>query len=88
MPTELTDLITWRDLAACRDMVEVDFFPFPEDTAGIGRAKEVCASCPVTAECLDYALETRQIDGIWGGHTSTERAKLRRQWLQETRKAS
>ncbi|HKX74223.1 MAG TPA: WhiB family transcriptional regulator [Acidimicrobiia bacterium] len=87
MPVELTELISWRDLAACRDLVDVDFFPSPEDTAAISRAKEVCSTCPVAAECLEYALETRQSDGIWGGHTTKERAKLRRQWL-EIRQAS
>jgi WhiB family redox-sensing transcriptional regulator len=88
MPIEITELMTWRDEALCRDMPEIDFFPSPEDSAGIERAKEVCAVCPVAAECLDYALETRQADGVWGGLTTKERVKIRRRWLEEVRQAS
>jgi WhiB family redox-sensing transcriptional regulator len=85
---ELAEPITWRDLAACKDVPEVDFFPFPEDVQAIGRAKEICAICPVAEECLAYAIETRQSDGIWGGHTPKERMKIRRKWMEEVRRAS
>ncbi|HUO46599.1 MAG TPA: WhiB family transcriptional regulator [Acidimicrobiia bacterium] len=88
MPADLTELITWRDAAACRDMTEVDFFPSPEDAVGISKARDVCSTCPVADQCLEYALETRQTDGIWGGHTTKERSKLRRLWLEEIRRAS
>jgi WhiB family redox-sensing transcriptional regulator len=88
MPVEAPELTSWRDLAACREAPEVDFFPSPEDEVAIGRAKAVCGACPVAGECLEYALETRQSDGIWGGHTPRERVKLRRQWLEQVRKAS
>lgn len=88
VPDSVSELISWRDSAMCREAPEIDFFPSPEDAPAIARAKEVCAVCPVAAECLDYALETRQADGVWGGHTTKERAKLRRQWLEEIRKAS
>jgi WhiB family transcriptional regulator, redox-sensing transcriptional regulator len=80
---------TWRDGAACADLGdEVDFFPSPEDTPAIARAKAVCASCPVAEDCLAYAFETKQGDGIWGGLTPAERIKLRRRWLEDARKAS
>jgi WhiB family redox-sensing transcriptional regulator len=88
MAIELTELITWRDMAACRDTPEVDFFPSPEDVQGIAQAKEVCAGCPVLEECLSYAIETRQTEGVWGGHTTKERTKLRRKWAEEIRRAS
>ena len=84
---ELAEQPTWRDLAACKD-ANIDFFPFPEDVQAIGRAKEVCATCPVAEECLAYALETRQGDGIWGGHTPKERMKIRRKWMEQVRRAS
>lgn len=79
----------WRDLAACLEVGdEVDFFPAPEDVAAIAKAKAVCASCPVAAECLTWAVETNQSEGIWGGHTPKERRSIRRRWLEEVRKAS
>jgi len=79
----------WREAAACLDVQdEVSFFPDKEDLGGIVRAKAVCASCPVADECLSWAIETNQTEGIWGGHTAKERRKLRRRWLEETKKAS
>lgn len=80
---------TWRDEAACLPVVdEVSFFPDPEDLAGVAQAKAVCATCPVAAECLTWAIETNQSEGIWGGHTAQERRSIRRRWLEEIEKAS
>lgn len=79
----------WREAAACIEVVdEVSFFPDPEDLAGTARAKAVCAGCPVAAECLTWAIETNQSEGIWGGHTAKERRSVRRRWLEEIEKAS
>ncbi|MCI0425303.1 MAG: WhiB family transcriptional regulator [Actinobacteria bacterium] len=66
----------------------MSFFPDKEDMVGIARAKAVCAGCPVADECLSWALETNQTEGIWGGHTAKERRSLRRRWIEEIRKAS
>jgi WhiB family redox-sensing transcriptional regulator len=44
----------------------------------IARAKRVCERCPVRAQCLDWALHTRQDAGIWGGMTEDERRILGR----------
>ena len=79
----------WRESAACVPVTnEVSFFPEPDDIGGISRAKAVCAGCPVSAECLTWAIETKQDDGIWGGHTPKERRAIRRRWMDEVRKAS
>lgn len=80
----------WREAAACLDVspAEVNFFPDKEDLGAIVKAKVVCATCPVADECLSWAIETNQSEGIWGGHTAKERRKLRRHWLEEIRKAS
>jgi WhiB family redox-sensing transcriptional regulator len=78
----------WRDQAACLEVDGVDFFPDPADLAAISAAKAVCAGCPVAAECLTWAIETNQTEGIWGGHTPSERRRLKRRWLEETRRAS
>lgn len=41
-------------------------------------AKELCAECPVKAECLTYALAANEPYGIWGGLTASERGRLNR----------
>ncbi len=69
-------LENWRQQSACRDLDTNIFFPAADGQAG--PAKAVCASCPVQQECLEYALATRQDDGVWGGLDETERRRLRR----------
>lgn len=64
----------WRDRAACaRTPIDV-FFPTRPVFA---EAKALCAACPVRAECLTFALETDQPDGVWGGLSFTERERVR-----------
>jgi len=79
----------WRSLAACRDSDPELFFPAvgDQDIGRIAAAKAVCATCPVREECLTYAVELNQSEGIWGGHTPTERRSFRRRWLREMREA-
>ncbi len=90
VPEPDMDHPSWRELAACLRLEEgeVDFFPDPEDVGAIAVAKAVCATCPVAEECLAYAIETNQSEGIWGGLTPKERARLRRRWLEQIRRAS
>jgi WhiB family transcriptional regulator, redox-sensing transcriptional regulator len=72
---------SWRVDSLCRD-TDPDLF-FPVGTTGqalvqIARAKEVCEECPVSLNCLDFALETNQDSGIWGGTSEEERRVIRR----------
>ena len=76
---------TWREKAACRDLDTGMFFPDSESDAG--PALEVCGACPVRMECLEWALATRQHDGIWGGATETERKRIRRRRAATTKAA-
>ncbi len=81
---------SWRNDAICRD-TDPDLF-FPVGSTGyalvqIERAREVCGQCPVRVECLDYALETNQDSGIWGGTSEDERRILRRQYVARHRTA-
>ncbi len=79
------EIHSWREVAACTDM-DVDFFSTTD--AAVGRAKDVCGDCSVAVECLEFAVETNQPDGIWGGMTVNERRRVRRQWLEQLRRAS
>ena len=65
----------WRS-AACREMDPELFFPVGARGPGAGdidRAKAVCAGCRVRRQCLQYALATHQVHGVWGGTTEDER---------------
>ena len=44
-----------------------------QNAAQLERAKEVCATCPVLAGCLRYALEEKVDFDIWGGMLPGER---------------
>jgi WhiB family redox-sensing transcriptional regulator len=71
----------WRAQAACRGEDPELFFPIGSTgpvLAQITQAKQVCARCPVREACLDFALDTGQAYGIWGGLTEDERRSLRR----------
>ena len=74
----------WFDDASCQG-VDTDVF-FPASEAQAGAAKEICASCPVREECLQFALDTRPADGVWGGLTPTERHRLIRRRQKAARK--
>ena len=69
----------WRTRAACRH-IDPELF-FPEGTAGpaleaANRAKRICATCPVQARCLNWALDHATAFGIWGGLGESERRDL------------
>lgn len=56
----------WRKRAQCRDRDPEMFFA--EGHRTVKAAKAVCRSgCPVRAQCLAYALDSRQPYGVWGG---------------------
>ena len=59
---------SWRDLAACLDVVSADHDPFFADTAELqAEAIAICATCLVRDDCLTFAVRTGQQYGIWGG---------------------
>ena len=45
---------------------------------GRSRAARVCEGCPVTNECLEYALLHRIEQGVWGGASERERRRILR----------
>ena len=75
----------WRHKAECRNEDPELFFPI--GTSGpallqIAEAKAVCHRCPVSAECLRWALDSGQDYGVWGGLTEDERRALKRRNAQ------
>lgn len=45
----------------------------------VKQAKRLCAMCPVTDECLDFAMRHKEKFGVWGGKTERERMRLRKE---------
>jgi WhiB family transcriptional regulator, redox-sensing transcriptional regulator len=73
----------WWQQAACRD-ADPDLFAYDPTTdppATAEAAKAVCAGCPVSGDCLGFALGTmrasQDLTGIYGGLTPAERATRR-----------
>jgi WhiB family transcriptional regulator, redox-sensing transcriptional regulator len=66
---------TWRDEGLCAQ-IDPDLW-FPEKGESTRAAKEVCAACPVTEECLAYAMTGEIRFGVWGGTSERERKKLK-----------
>jgi WhiB family transcriptional regulator, redox-sensing transcriptional regulator len=64
----------WMAEGSCRVYPPNKFFP--SDGAGVERARKICAACPVTEQCLDYALEHRIEHGVWGGCSERERRRI------------
>lgn len=66
----------WTELAACRETDPAMFYPENSSTHLAQKAKQVCRRCPVTAQCLEHALATREEYGVWGGLSTRERIAL------------
>lgn len=59
-----------------------------KDTQYITQARQLCNTCPVKPECLDYALEFPSADmhGVWAGLTPRQlAAEQRRRGIRPTR---
>lgn len=71
----------WRTYAACATTDPEVFFPQgqPSTVKAVElAAKRVCGGCRVRARCLEWALETGQHTGVWGGLSERERRDLAR----------
>lgn len=91
LPATVSDMAqpAWMAAAACVGLDPEIFFAGDGSgaVAQVGgseyeRARQVCSTCPVAAECLDYAQAAephgqRLRYGMYGGHTPRERWLLR-----------
>ncbi|MFC9834309.1 WhiB family transcriptional regulator [Rhodococcus sp. NPDC127530] len=82
LPIPISEVWDWQLSAACRG-TDTTIFYHPDNERGEARserirvAKLICDSCPVRAACLNYALETAEPHGTWGGFTEEERKEWR-----------
>lgn len=94
IPTPFTAVAApepWMAEGLCRE-VDADLF-FPEwgnefaAAVSPAPAQRICAQCPVTAECLEYALDRDERYGVWAGKTPRQLADIRKQRRNSHRKA-
>lgn len=55
----------WMDNARCRGQDPNLWFPMRGESQKTARS--ICAACPVSSECWEYACRTDSAYGIWGG---------------------
>lgn len=71
----------WIELGRCIDEDPELFFPVGSSRPALeqtARAIEVCMRCEVRGECLEWALDTCQDSGVWGGLGEEDRREIRR----------
>ena len=91
--SEMNDMneLDWMKYAACRDEDPETFFPNEKNTAGIDDAKKICETCPVQADCLNFALADplNSEYGVWGNKDQRERKEIvTRAKLKKARRSS
>lgn len=77
----------WRSRARCLDTDSELFYPDAELYVGraalviYAAARAICQGrphqgCPVRKQCLEFALDTEQMVGVWGGFTPADRERM------------
>lgn len=65
---------TWQDNAECaksenKHLASKFFSSDPKERQTV---RNMCFSCPVRRDCLKYALEAKELWGVWGGKDESE----------------
>lgn len=84
MPYAMVDLFSARLMppflgaeVACAGMPTAMFYPESMAKAAVAPARRICARCKVLERCLEWAVETGQEHGVWGGTTRAQRDRIR-----------
>jgi WhiB family redox-sensing transcriptional regulator len=64
----------WVVYSACKNADPSIFFAATR--ADERSALAICGTCTVSRECLDFAVETRERFGVWGGTSERDRRKM------------
>lgn len=64
----------WRQFGRCGEIGGEAFFP--EKGGSVRAVKRVCQGCPVTEQCLKFALDNQIHEGVFGGLSERERRPL------------
>ena len=68
--------------AACIGQDHELFFPVGTSEPALAQteiSKQICDGCPVRETCLEWALDTCQDAGVWGGLDEEQRREIRRE---------
>lgn len=69
----------WTDQARCKGIDTNLFFPvrgsFSKEV--LEEIQVYCSNCPVTEECLNYAIDNNIQSGVWGGFSTKQRRLIR-----------
>ncbi|MGA1074840.1 MAG: WhiB family transcriptional regulator [Ilumatobacteraceae bacterium] len=78
----------WLKDAKCGGMSTDVFFSDQPGGAGNAEAIEICSTCPVKTDCLEYALRADERFGVWGGKTPRQRLRIAAERRRALREAS
>ncbi|MEV6910901.1 WhiB family transcriptional regulator [Amycolatopsis sp. NPDC051071] len=87
LPNVVAEEWDWQLRGSCRGADSSLFFHTDNERGSArerreSRAKAICQSCPVLAQCRTHALAVQEPYGIWGGLGEIERREL---FLRERR---
>lgn len=66
------------ELALCAQTDPDLFYPDRAGSAEEKQAKAICRKCELRPKCLQWALETRELYGVWGGASQADRSVMLR----------
>lgn len=78
--------LDWLNDAACSGMDSRAFFAIGNHAcAQVNEARKVCAGCPVRPQCADWAIQTGERHGVWGGMSQLQLRKRRRRFTDRSK---
>jgi WhiB family transcriptional regulator, redox-sensing transcriptional regulator len=83
-PLPQRENLSWQEQALCQGVEPELFFPSQGQVSVAKAAKQICGMCEVSDDCLRYALQHVELDGVWGGTSYRERRDLRRRPSERT----
>jgi WhiB family redox-sensing transcriptional regulator len=67
----------WMADAACKGH-DINLF-FPQRGSSAAKANRICATCPVSSQCGNYAIDQGIRFGVWGATSERQRGRVRRE---------
>ncbi|MDL5205087.1 WhiB family transcriptional regulator [Streptomyces sp. ALI-76-A] len=78
--------LDWLRHAVCAGMDQRAFFATGRHArAQVFAAKRVCDACPVREQCREWAIESGERWGVWGGMSQDELRKKRRRFTSRAK---
>lgn len=76
----------WMQDAVCAGMDPRVFFAQNRHSREqVNVARQICATCPVAAACGDWAIQTGERNGVWGGMTQQELRRKRQRFTSRAK---